>query len=65
LNVTAEYIIHFSPVIVKREHMRFLAGTKERVIQIVHVWHSKDGRTYKIIHSGNEQEDVAVNNEIE
>jgi len=41
--------------------MKFVAGTNGRAIQVVHVWHSEDGKTYKIIHSGNEEEDVTVN----
>jgi hypothetical protein len=61
LNATAEYIIHFTPVKVERDHMKFMAGTNGRAIQVIHVWHSADGREYKIIHSENEQEDITVN----
>ena len=41
--------------------MKFVAGTNGRAIPVVHVWHSEDSREYKIVHSVNEQEDIAVN----
>jgi len=61
LDATAEYIIHFTPVKVERDHMKFMAGTNGRAIPVIHVWHSADGREYRIIRSENEQEDITVN----
>jgi len=53
-----EYLVHFTPVEVSRERMKFLAG--ESHVPVIHVHHDQEARRYTIIRSANPADDLEV-----